>query len=376
MAHGITQFDNGMVGFVEVYGGTWHQLPQYRQVDGEIPFEDVRKTLEYEVVKIPLAFHIPESQVALREKMPDGHGKLAALPDMSDGGDSRATGNQMFALVRTDFGIPVHGQSVTDEYEIFPNEMFLDNIQNQLLSKYPELKVESCGSLWGGRVSFLNILLSRFAIKGDSSETVSRLMFWNAFGGRSISGCGHNTRVVCNNTSMMAEAQGEMNKTLKKFKHTSGAPKRVVDHLIDLARMQAILESHKAAMSHFAEIQMSVKDVDNFLGNYFPIAVEASDKAATRRTNNRMELNEVFEATPDLQGGIARSRYAMYQAVVDYNQHRTLSKDADATFTWWNAATGGNRHEANQKAYSLLTQTDIPEPPKIEKESLLTVGVN
>ena len=364
MAHGITQYDKGAVGFVEVYGGTWHQLPQYEQITGPVALEQVRQILQYEVVKVPLAFHcIDDKTQQIDPKLASIHGQPVVMPDLTDGGDKLLTGGKMFALVRTDFGQPVHSQSVSEEYQIFPNEAFLDNIRDQLLTEHPELSIESCGSLWGGRVAFVNILLSRFKVKNDISETVSRIMFWNAFGGRSISGCGHNTRVACNNTSMLAEAQGEMNKTLRKFKHTSGAPRRVTQHLVDITKMQEIVSGRKASLDHLAEMQMPTSDVEKFLGNLFPIPKDSSDRAVTRRTNNRMEVQNLFDSIPDLQGAIKHTRYAMFQATTAYSQHHTLSKDADETFTWWSAATGGNRHELNQTAYDLLVQPNIPDLP-------------
>lgn len=375
MAHGITRYDQGIVGHVEVYGGTWHQLPQYEQISGPVALERVREILQYEVVKVPLALSVTDLPTDVAGKLSAVANKVVEMPNLTDGGDKFLTGGRMYALVRTDFGIPVHAQSVSDEYEIFANEDFLDNIRDQLLTPYPNLSIESCGSLWGGRVCFVNILLSRFTVKGDCSETVSRIMFWNAFGGRSIAGCGHNTRVVCNNTSMMAEAQGTVNKTLRKFKHTSGAPRRVTQHLVDIAEMQALVAARKAALDHLAEVQMTVSDVDKFLGHLFPIPKDASDRTTTRRTNIRNEVRTIFLTKPDLRGDIVGTRYAMFQAVTDYNQHNTLSVDADETYTWWSAATGGNRHELNQQAYDLLMQPSIPDLPA-NVPDLTTVGVN
>jgi hypothetical protein len=375
MAHGITQYDNGAVGFCEVFGGTWHRLPQYEQLNGEVTLDKAREILGYEVVKVPLALHVPADS-GMNQKMLDSHGKLAVMPSLTSGGDNTLKESSMYALVRTDHGIPVFGQSVSEEYEIFPNCAFLDNIKEQLLTLNSELKIESCGSLWGGRVAFLNIMMEKFAVKGDCSETVSRLMFWNAFGGRSISACGHNTRVVCNNTSMMAEAQGAMNKSLKKFKHTSGAPKRVTNHFLDIAEMHGLIAARKEALDYMAGIQMNTADVNNFLGHLLPIPKDAGAATVTRRTNVQVEIKSLFETAPDVQGAIARTRYAMWNAVTAYNQHHTLSKDVDAAYSWFNVATGGNRHEVNQTAYGLLTKPEIPELEMPDMAELQMVGKN
>ncbi len=355
MAHGITEFDNGAVGFTEIFGGTWHQLEQYKELDGAVPLEAAREILEYEVVKVPLAFHVedPDSNIA------DMNGKLVITPDMRKAGGVLAS-SRMYSLVRTDHKIAVYGQSVSDGYEIFPNKLFLDYIDSQIFSEYQDLAIESCGTLWGGRVAFLNILLDKFVVKGDNSQTLSRMMLWNAFGGQSIAGCCHNTRVVCNNTLMLAESQGEINKSLKKFKHTKMAAEKVTNHLIDLAKVNCLVKDKKDAFDFMSSKSMSTNDVENFLGHLFPIQEDAGGASITRRTNNRQDVLNIFENCDNLQGNIARTRYAMLSAVTDYNQHHTLNKSTDSSAAWWDVATGGVRDKLNQSAFSLLSNDEIP----------------
>lgn len=346
MAHGIVKnVDRGVVGFIAEFGKTWHGLKEYAQQDGEVTKEQVREALGYEVQKVSLGLKLQEYQLA---KMPAGtHDKIT----------------DMFALVRCDSGTVLHNISVSQEYQIYQNAEFLDEVESGILKDHPELAIESCGSLFGGRKAFVSLLLNRFRVKKDSSETLSRLMYTNAFGGIAIS-CGLSTvRVVCNNTHYMATAQSLANGTLRKHKHTKGAPQKVKDNLIDIMALNEETRKHKEALDFMVDKQMDKRDVDVFLGNIFPVSKDDSEdvvtgKAFARRTNKQEEIRSVFETAPDLQGDIAGTRYAMFQAVTNFNSHGT-TKENDTAFVWDNILSGGNRHKVNQYAFDILTDDEI-----------------
>jgi phage/plasmid-like protein (TIGR03299 family) len=340
MAHGIVKgIDKGIVGYVDVYGGTWHQFKEYKQINGAVSFAEALDCLGYEVEKRQVHF-----------------------PATTPQGEQYVPVDNVFMLVRTDSQKAVHNISVTDEYEVYQNTEFLEKMRDGIMKSNPDLSIESCGSLWAGRLAFVNFLLKKFVVKGDKSETISRLMYYNAFGGRSISACAHNTRIVCNNTLMMAEAQGFANATLGKFKHTSGAPKRVEDHLVELTKLLLCVDKHKEQLDRMAEQQMKAREVEHFLGGMFEVEEDDSAKTKSTRVNKRNEILKIFESGEDLQGVIARTRYAMLQSVTAYQQHNTLSKDMDETSTWFDVVSGGGRHKMNRKAWDLLTQDEIPVP--------------
>jgi hypothetical protein len=222
--------------------------------------------------------------------------------------------------------------------------------------------IGSCGSLFGGRKAFVNIIIDRFQVKKDPSETIMRLMYSNAFGGSSVSACAHETRVVCNNTHMLAEAQGAANETLKKYRHTTGVQEKVDKYMVELTKLHAITAAHKEALDHLSGVQMNVADVSNFLGNLFPVPADAKKKTVSTRTNKQAKVQEIFETAEDLQGDIKGTRYGMFQAVTNYSAHETETEEIDAAFVWNNIVSGGNRHDLNKAAFDLLLEDEIPEP--------------
>jgi len=70
MSAGIVKnVDRGIVGYVDVFGKTWHMFPEYEMMDGKVPFEKAFSTIDYKVAKVPLAFYIPEE---MKNMFPDG----------------------------------------------------------------------------------------------------------------------------------------------------------------------------------------------------------------------------------------------------------------------------------------------------------------
>ena len=109
---------------------------------------------------------------------------------------------------------------------------------------------------------------------------------------------------------------------------------------------------------------MTVAEVRNFLDALFPVpqGEDGKAKTATRRQNKQQALREIFETAPDLQGDIGQTRFAMLQAVTNYEQHHTVTESLDAAFVWHDVAfnEGGPRDRVNQSALEILLQPTIP----------------
>ena len=344
--------DKGAVGFRQELGLTWHGQEEYEVIDGPVLMPMVRDKIVYDVEGVSLCPQFTNAQI---EKMvrngmtSEKISQLMATPITS-----------MRALTRMDNGDVLYDYSVTPEYTVILNETFLDVMQENLLDKFPDVAVESCGTLFGGRVAFVNILLSVATIKGDNSKTAFRLMYYNAFGGKSIAAGMHSVRVVCFNTLSWAEAQALANMTLAKFKHSSGAPGRVQAHLVELAGIHAEIERHKAQLDDMATRRMTGLEVAAFLSLYIPIPKGCTSKLETRRMNQRNDIVSHFESAPDLQGDIARSFYAMVQAVTFVNEHLNVGKrGVDEAASIFDSVTGGMRDQANRKAFNLLQLPDL-----------------
>ena len=319
MAHGITEEDKGFV-----HGTTWHQLPQFIQLDRPVTKEEVRLVLDYPLTKQPLY------------RLVDGQPE-----QVSDA----------FCIARHDTGrvlLPTCGRLM----ETPSNVEFFDLIDRGLLAAYPELELESVGTLWGGQTAFVNIKLAEWAVKGDKSPTVSRLMYFNPLGS-SYQACAHDVRIVCNNTLRMAAVSGEVNKTLAKFRHIRGAGARITEYLLDLAEVKMGLKRHMELMNELARREITTAEVERFLGEFLP-GPEGPPPLPIGILHKRDEIRTLFEGDQSL-GTIGKTRYGLLQATTNWLDHGKLRKNQDEVSRLWDGIVG-DRSVRKQQAVDLLVK--------------------
>lgn len=343
MAHNIMENDRGIVGFSEVYGGTWHGLPQYKVVEGECSPDYIRSFIGYEVEKRQAM----TEQEFITIDNPDGTTSELVIPAEPIEGN--------FYLRRKD-DRSIICKSVGERFEIFPNGIFFDWIMQNIITPN-KISIESAGTLKGGQIFFLNLDMKKFVVKGDNSETATKLMYRNAYGTEAVScGC-HSTRIVCNNTLMLAETQAAANGTLKKFNHTKNVHTAVQNMVVDLTATVYGIEKHVDTLNYLAGLKMDSQAVQNFLDVYIPIPKPGSPlKGITGAINKREELLTIFDTCDNLKGDIWHTKYSMLQAVTDQADHteRNKRQTADSASTWYDGLFG-NKAEQKEKAYRILT---------------------
>lgn len=315
MAHGITEEDKGFV-----HGTTWHQLPQFIQLDRPVTKEEARLVLDYPLAKQPL-FRLVDGQP---EQVPDA-----------------------FCIARTDSNhvlLPTCGRVL----KAINNGEFFNLIDRGLLAAYPELELESVGTLWGGQTAFVNIKLAEWAVKGDQSPTISRLMYFNSLGS-SYQACAHDVRIVCNNTLRMAAVSGLANQTLARFRHTASAGAKITEYLLNLAEVKLGLKRHMELMNELARRPITTAEVERFLGEFLP-GPEGPPPIGIK--SKRDEIRTVFESDQSL-GTIGKTRYGLLQATTYWLDHGKLRKNQDEALRLWDGIVG-DRSARKQQAVDLL----------------------
>ena len=361
MSHGITEQDAGAVGYCGEMGGPWHGLPQYVTYDEEVPYEVVLNLFDFPIIKSPVA--IPANVAD------DGTVNLLTQAELTQALQAGApvqwlTQEDMYVLTRTDSASRVFDVSVGEGYTVYENTRFLEAIKAGLLDKYPQVKLISAGTMFGGRKSFISILLDKYHVKGDNSETVNKLLLAGYYGGGSNVAGAHGTRIVCNNTLRASLAEAAANKSLKKFRHTRNVGDKIEQHVFDLAEVFGKLEDHKAKLNHLASVAMREADVSAFLDLLVPLpeatAIDEDNRSTGKKrsvsmaTSKRDKILDLFENADDLQGGIARTRYAMAQAVVDYEEHHKIRRNADDAYVYMDQVQGRSADFCDQ-ALAILT---------------------
>ncbi|MFA5377427.1 MAG: DUF932 domain-containing protein [Dehalococcoidia bacterium] len=307
MAAGITEIDRGVV-----WGTTWHNLPQYKTKKVPVTLEEARQVLDFPIEKRQLGFSIL-------------------------GGNNIKV--NAYALVRsgTDH---VLVDSVGERFIACNNVDMLNHIAKTVLKEFPQLKIESVGTLWAGATSFLNLKVDAFQVKGDKSETINRIMWYNPLGLGSYKTCAHNVRVVCDNTLRAAHVEGKANGTLRGIAHTATGAAKVQKELDNLARHFLELESLTQQMQQLAKKPMTSAMIESFLSQLVPIGPELEKSAVTQRQHKRETFMHQFESDQALAAPVNRSAYAMLNAVTYVLDHQDAKRGQDLGGITWDGLVG------------------------------------
>lgn len=316
--HGIMEFDKGYVNG----SSTWHGLPQYVCIpERMVSIEEALEVSDYPLEKIRLH---REDGVAV----------------------------DAWALVRTDVGATLV-PAVGDRFSLVSNKRMVNVVNEHLLSLYPDLKIESVGTLFNGATFFLNLRVHEFQTKGDRSSTLTNLLYCNPLGRGSYVACAHNTRIVCNNTERVAEAQGIANQSLKKFRHTSSATEKINNHLIEIAELKLELQRHEEKLNFLATQEVSIKEVDDFLDKLFPLP-KKDGRQKTIAINSRESYLNIF-------GGVQRetlsnpnTKYGLYCAFTDWVDHVKTSRNSDDASIMYDGLLGNRADKKQQLLDSLV----------------------
>ena len=328
MSHGITEIDRGIV-----WGTTWHGLPQYLQLDRPVTYQEAMEILNFPMEKRQL----------YREDKHQGFEKANA-----------------WEIVRTDTGdalVPFVGS----KFQVIGNEKLLEHVNDTVLKEFPQLQIESVGTLWRGATTFVNLKVNDIQIPGDDSQTLNRIMWWNPLGKGSYRTCAHNVRVVCANT--LAAAAGSGQETHTKIAHTKSGGVKIAAALDTLARHFLELEALGTTLKELATARMTEGEPEGFLKRYLPIpgTLEKDDPIAAEGTSQfkarKLIMNRFCRYDNGMDDNTAGSRYGMLQAVTYECDHEKLTPAKDRGMVIWDGITG-NRAGRKAEALELLTTVD------------------
>lgn len=184
MSAGIEEFDAGVV-----QGDTWHKNPLYIRQDGPVLIEQAR-----EVFDIPME---------IRASFGVHNGLRYAIPGSNH-------------IVRTDYDLLISAM-VGDQFVLMDNRDFVNWVDSSILQPYPDLTIESCGTLYNGQTQFMSIVIDKYHVHGDESETLQRCLFTHSIGKSAYLTNLNEVRTLCDNTRRAALANGTL---LKKVAHT------------------------------------------------------------------------------------------------------------------------------------------------------------
>lgn len=295
MSSGIGELDVGIVSGKESWHGLYECIP-----DRPITMAEAVKVADYPVLKRPL----------FRVNMMGEYEEADA-----------------WEVIRGDHDA-VLVPHVGRKFDATSNKFMLSYIDEHLLAQYPELKIESVGTLFNGATFFINLKVWEFQVKGDKSPTVTNLMYANPLGRGSYVGCACNIRTECDNTERIAEAQGLANESLKRFRHTASAQKQINDHLVDMAELKLELKKHEATLDFLAGAAVTTPDIEKFLDFALPFP-RVEGRARTLASGAREQFMNIFEGKQAATMTDGFTKYGLYCAYTDFTDHYNKGASSD-----------------------------------------------
>jgi phage/plasmid-like protein (TIGR03299 family) len=312
-----------------IWGDTWHRKAQYIRQDFPVTVQQAMEVMDY-----PMEIRASYGVDAFGERYPTG-------------------ANHVF---RTDTDTVI-APAVGNQFMLIDQSEFVFWTQRRLLDHYPDLQIESVGTLYGGQTSFISVVLGRHRVKGDESETLQRMLFSNPIGTGSYSTGLNEVRVVCDNTRRLAIGQSQRNESIRYVQHTASARAELEKNMIDLAEVRLALDVERQKMDYLAGTGVTVAEVDAFLEGLFPTKDNQNNEKEGRGLTMAIRKQEavagIFESKQyGFLQGYDRSAYALFNALSNYLEREKGRGGADVS---WDNVTG-RRASLKDKALALLVK--------------------
>ena len=222
--------------------------------------------------------------------------------------------------VRSDNG--AHLKVVNDTLGLVTNSEMYD-IAEAVAGLGGDVRYETGGTLRGGRQVWLLLRLDEpLVLKGDpNGATLQYFALQNSHDGSgSFRGQAINTRIVCANTSRMADMSAKASGTEIVFRHTKNVKDRIEEAKQALAMWRVSVDEWKVFNEHLLTMRVTDAQREEFIERFVPApeAAIVSKRVMTNIENARGDLRTIFaSATSE---GVKNTAYGLVQGAVEYSQ--------------------------------------------------------
>jgi phage/plasmid-like protein (TIGR03299 family) len=194
---------------------------------------------------------------------------------------------------------------------------------------------ETGGSLMGGKKVWLLIRLAEpLKVKGDPyGDTIMYYALQNAHDGLgSFRGQATGTRIVCDNTSQMADLDARARGTEFVFRHTRNVQERIEQAKQALAGWREGIETWNQLAEHYVTLPVSEQGRELFLEQFVPMpaANVISDRVRNNIEEARAHIRKIL-VSPTCEG-IQHTPWGLLQASVEYSQHVRRANTKETLF--------------------------------------------
>lgn len=220
----------------------------------------------------------------------------------------------------------------TDSYEVRTHEQ-MGQVVEALLAQ-TNVKFETAGSLKGGaEVWALAYLDEPIQLPGDPSVTLPYLALTNRHDGYgSLSALSTSVRIVCANTFSAAEAEGDRNGSIFRFRHTGSWEDQIAEAKKVIQGVRDDFATYVAMANELASIHVTQEQRELFVAEFIPTPPEGliSNRVMSNIERDRTNLRSIFDSpTTD---GIRDTAFGLVQAAGEYLDHYRGYRTRDTYF--------------------------------------------
>lgn len=232
-------------------------------------------------------------------------------------------------LVRSDSGAPLGTVSATRG--LITNTDMWDVSEAVGKVGGDDVMYETAGSLHGGRQVWVLLRLKEpIGVKGDPHG--GTLAFFALQGGYhrnsgAFRGQAVNSRIVCANTSTLADLQAKASGYEFKISHTSRATDRIEEAKEAVAMWREGVTMWRQAMNVMADARITPDQRELFVVKFQPMRRNITDRARDNVETARAQLRSILDG-PTCEG-IDLTAYGLYQAGLEWHQHYRRTKGGD-----------------------------------------------
>lgn len=303
MAHHIGKDDKVLA----VRQPTWHRL---EELLAEAPTaEEARKLVHnYTVAREPL------------------YRKVIWMNDTFD--SENPTVEEFFELV-PEFELNVRSDTrrdfsvvPTDRPEVQPAQVY--EVVEALQKSEPNMLIETAGTFKEGAHMFVLLKLDEpIEIKGDKQgASIPFYCLQNAFvPGFAFRGLGTGVRVVCWNTSTLADMIAEAEGMSFNFTHVGDMNDKIEEALAALAGWREGLQQWKLAKEDLASIKVTTEQTDWFINQFIQAPPGQLITDQVKANIEAAQVDFIYELYGGMNAGIEGTALGLFEAASSYNEH-------------------------------------------------------
>jgi phage/plasmid-like protein (TIGR03299 family) len=224
--------------------------------------------------------------------------------------------------------------TVSKSIEPVSNDEMYD-IAEVIQGEGTDVRFETGGSLNGGQKVWLLLRLEEpINIKGDpNGATLPFFALQNDNTGKgAFRGQGVQTRIVCQNTSKMADLDAEHFGTDFVFWHTMSVHEKIEQAKAALSGWRESVTAYNRLSEHLLGIKVTKKQRELFVAEFVPMLVGnvISDRVVNNIETARQQVRDILTG-PTLEG-VDLTAYGLVQAAIEYGQHARRANSAESRF--------------------------------------------